>query len=82
MTNLIVLINQGKRRRKHKQHQLCLDKAYNYKSVKQGISNEDIYHQYIVKEKEGRSRHNHDITHQKQYIAKDALKKRTNSWQN
>ena len=45
--------------RKRKLQHLCLDKAYNSKTVKQEIISQDIYHIYRAREKEEGSRQKH-----------------------
>jgi transposase len=75
--------SHNKKRNKH--HHLCLDKAYNSKSVKQEIIKRGYVPHIIYKRKRGEKAKNaetYDTCHRKRYPARRWVVERTNSWHN
>ena len=70
----------SKKRRQH----LCLDKAYNSKTVKQVIIKRGYVPHIIYKRKRGEEfkKETDDTCHQKRYPARRWVVERTNSWHN
>ncbi|MER5174876.1 MAG: transposase [Candidatus Nitrosocosmicus sp.] len=71
-----------RKRRKHTQQYLCLDRAHSSKSVKQQIIKRGYVPQIPYKRKRGEKKVDHEKISIKRYPARRWVIERTNSWHN